>query len=392
MVKEIILPKQGLQMEEGLLVRWLKAPGDRIVQGEAVAEMETDKANISIESATDGVLLKIMHEEGSVVPVGGIIAWVGDSMDDSEKIPETDSLGLSVSANAEPETLPMDNPPDMRTFSPAPAPSAPSGGRVFCTPRARMRAEERAMPLASIVPSGPENLIIERDVLSSESVVTGKRIPFNRTRRYIADKMLASLREKAQTTHTMHLDMSALIKMRNGFKGRGINISYNDLMIKGCAAALRQYPELNRTVEGGEMVQHSDVHIGLAVATDGGLMVPVIKNAHWINVETIAKESRRLVAAVHSGTLSAQDAENGTFTISNLGMFDIDEFQAVINPPQSAILAVGRISDRVVVVDGMIGIRPMCTVTLTYDHCVVDGAPAARFMKALQKWCECPFD
>ena len=385
MLQEIILPKQGLQMETGLLVRWLKSPGDAVSTGEAVAEMETDKVTSGIESPADGVLLKILHDEGATVPVGQIIAWLGTSMDEASLIPAGTGCVETVSM--------IEAPVEVKSAAPA-ASVRSAGGRIFSSPRARLRAEERGVALDRVSASGPDGLIIERDVpLSATPVVAagpaaGRPVAFDRTRRYIADKMLESLREKAQVTHTMHLDMTSMIAKREEYKARGIKVSYNDLMVKACAAALRVHPELNRTVVGGQMIEHTDVHIGVAVAIDGGLMVPVIRNAHWINTEAVAAESIRLIDAVRKKTLTAQDTEGGTFTISNLGMYEIDEFQAVINPPQSAILAVGRIAERVVGIDGMIAIRPMCTVTLTYDHCVVDGAPAARFMQTLREFCE----
>ncbi len=378
MVQEIILPKQGLQMETGLLVRWLKSPGDAVSTGEAVAEMETDKVTSGIESPADGVLLKILHDEGDTVPVGQIIAWMGTSMDEVSLIPADTGFVESAPVAA----VPVEVKPAV------PAAPVQSAGRIFSSPRARLRAEERGVSLASVAPSGPGGLVLERDIPSGSVTAEGKRISFDRTRRYIADKMLESLREKAQVTHTMHLDMTFMIAKREEYKARGIKVSYNDLTVKACAAALRVHPELNRTVVGGQMIEHTDVHIGVAVAADGGLMVPVIRNAHWVNTETVAAESIRLIDAVRKKTLTARDTEGGTFTISNLGMYEIDEFQAVINPPQSAILAVGRIAERVVVIDGMIAIRPMCTVTLTYDHCIVDGAPAARFMQTLREFCE----
>ncbi len=385
MVQGIILPKQGLQMETGMLVRWMKAPGDAVAAGEAVAEMETDKVTAEIESPADGVLLKILHDEGDTVPVGEIIAWLGASMDEVSLIP-------AGSGCVEPAPV-AEVPAEVKIAAPA-ATGRPSDGRIFSSPRARLRAEERGVVLDRVSASGSDGLIIERDVpLSATPVATsgtaaGRPVAFDRTRRYIADKMLESLHEKAQVTHTMHLDMTSMIAKREEYKARGIKVSYNDLMVKACAAALRVHPQLNRTVVGGQMIEHTDVHIGVAVAVDGGLMVPVIRNAHWINTEAVAVESIRLIEAVRKKTLTAQDTEGGTFTISNLGMYEIDEFQAVINPPQSAILAVGRIAERVVVIDGMIAVRPMCTVTLTYDHCVVDGAPAARFMQALKGYCE----
>ena len=385
MVQKIILPKQGLQMETGLLVRWLKAPGDAVAVGEAVAEMETDKVTAEIESPADGVLLKILHDEGATVPVGEMIAWLGNSMDEVSLIP-------AGAVHVEPASV-AEVSVELKTAAPAAA-VRPSDGRIFSSPRARLRAEERGVALDRVAASGPDGLIIERDVPLSATPVAasgtsaGRPVAFDRTRRYIADKMLESLREKAQVTHTMHLDMTSMITKREEYKARGIKVSYNDLMVKACAAALRVHPQLNRTVVGGQMIEHTDVHIGVAVAVDGGLMVPVIRNAHWINTEAVAAESIRLIEAVRKKMLTAQDTEGGTFTISNLGMYEIDEFQAVINPPQSAILAVGRIAERVAVIGGMIAIRPMCTVTLTYDHCVVDGAPAAQFMQTLKGCCE----
>lgn len=378
MITDIILPKQGLQMEEGTIVRWLKSAGDAVSEGEPVVEMETDKTTMEIEAPASGYLLKTRFEEGVAAPVGEVIAWVGDSMDETADIVEPEAATEAETASPAAET---------RGASPSQPAAAPhtAGDRLFSTPRARMTADERGVDIAQVAPSGPDGLIVERDVLgSAASAAPGKRISFDRMRRTIADRMLKSLHEKAQITHTVHLDMTSLVEQRKAHKEKGAAVSYNDLMIALCAKCLRKHPIINRLVLNGEMVEPEDVHIGFAVAVEDGLLVPVVRNADTLSMEEIAAETKRLTEAARQGALSSEDMEGGTFTISNLGMYGIDEFQAIINPPQSAILAVGRIADRVWAVAGEMAIRPICAMTLTYDHCVMDGATAAAFLKELR--------
>lgn len=384
MITEVILPKQGLQMEEGLIVRWHKAPGDAIAEGEPVVEIETDKVTMDVEAPTAGVLLKARFDEGLSVPVGETIAWIGDAMDEAEQIEEPTPAPTPAQTGKEPSA------PSTERLAPATTPTTEAvGGRLFSTPRARLRADERGVTLETVAPTGPDGLIIERDVLGAAATgPSGKRIPFDRIRRTIADRMLKSMNDKAQITHTVHLDMSRLVAQRATFKDEGTPVSYNDLLISLCAQCLSTHPVVNRQVIGDAMIQPDEINIGFAVAIDEGLLVPVVKNADRLTVEEVAVETRRLIEAARAGTLSREDMEDGTFTISNLGMYGIDEFQAIINPPQSAILAVGRIADRVWAVDGTPEVRPVCTLTLTYDHCVMDGATAAAFMKALRELIE----
>ena len=439
MASVVIMPKQGLLMEEGTITKWLVQEGQTVTEGAPFFEMETDKLTITMNAEVSGTLLKILHPVGDVVPITQPIAIVGQ--------PGEDISSLTGGA-AEAPAAPMAQPAAEAAPQAAPAAAAverATGQRVFSSPRARLRAEENGLDVAAIPGSGPEGMVIERDVtayMAAQPAVTplaanvakaqgvdlsgvsgtgpngkitvtdlpgaapaggapaaadrGTRTePMSGMRRAIARNMLASKSAYAQTNHRMSVDMTAAMALREKLKGMGVKVSYNDIIVRVCAKVLRDHPIVNASVDGNNIIYHDYVNVGTAVSVPGGLIVPVIRDADIVGLTGIAKQSAELVEKAREGRLTDQDYHDGTFTVSSLGMFDLDDFVAIINPPESAILAVGRIAKTPVVVtdaDGSdaIAIRPMCTLSLSYDHRIIDGAEAAKFLRDVKTYLQEP--
>lgn len=423
MASRIIMPKQGLQMTEGLITNWLKKEGDKVKAGEPLFEMETDKLTITIDSTAEGTLLKILHPAGDTVPITETIALIGQAGEQIEPPKQGDAL------------------PGRESFPEAEQPKAAMPRReekVFISPRAKMRAEEMDIDTRAVSGSGPDGLIIERDVLQAEPsrgtasplakkvaalhdvaldgiTGTGVRgkvmaedvygalhkpeetnrdtvIPLKGMRRIIAQHMKASLDTMAQANHRMQVDMSEAVRLREQLKNADIKISYNDIIIKCAAKALSEFPMLNATMTDTDIIQKHDINIGMAVATDNGLLVPAIRHADRLAIQAIAQCSLDLGKRAKENKLSPDELTGGTFTVTNLGMYDVDSFTAIINAPEAAILAVGAIKKQPVVLkDDTIGVRPMMWLSLTYDHRIVDGAPAAQFLKRIKTLLEKPF-
>ena len=449
MASVIIMPKQGLLMEEGTITKWLVKEGEQTTEGTPLFEMETDKLTITMDSTATGTVLKILHPEGDTVPITQPIAIVGQ--------PGEDISGLLGDAPAAA--------PQAAEEAPAPAAAAPAaapaptmerapGERVFSSPRARLRAEENGVDIAAVPGSGPDGLVVERDVQSylanrpavtplaanqarvqgidlsgvtgtgpngkittedlpssgpaaeaapapAEPAVPGQLTRGTRTeamsgmRKAISRNMLASKSTNAQTNHRMVVDMTAAVALRNQYKALGVKVSYNDIIVRACAKALRDFPIVNASVDGNNILYHDYVNIGTAVSVPGGLIVPVIRDADIIGLTGIAEKSAELIEKAREGRLTDQDYHGGTFTVSSLGMFDLDDFVAIINPPESAILAVGKIAKTPVVVTGEDGedqvvIKSMCALCLSYDHRIIDGAEAAKFLQKLKSYLQNP--
>jgi pyruvate dehydrogenase E2 component (dihydrolipoamide acetyltransferase) len=331
-------------------------------------------------------------------------------------------------------------------MEPAAVPQPAGAGRVFASPRAKWRAEEKGIDINTLAGTGPEGLVIERDVLNvpastgpdapatplakkvaaindinlqavkgtgTEGLIikadvmealktsmvekreiggqNGFLVPHSTMRKTIAKRMTDSLHIAAQANHKIEADVSELVRMREKLKTNDIKVSYTDILIKITAAALRDVPVMNSTWTDEGIFVKENINIGMAVALDEGLLVPVVHHADTMSLDRINKCTRSLIEKVQSSTLEPADMEGGTFTLTNLGMFDIDSFTAIINQPESGILAVGRIKESPVVVNGEVVIKPMMVLSLTYDHRVVDGAPAARFLQQIKKYVETPF-
>lgn len=441
----VIMPKQGLMMEEGTITSWLKKEGEAVTAGEPLFEMETDKLTITMDAEASGTLLKILHPEGDVVPITQPIAVLGEPGEDVSALVGGDAAPAQAAAPAEAAPAPASE-------APAPAVERAPGERVFSSPRARLRAEENGVDIAAVPGSGPDGLVIERDVnayMANKPAVTplaaniakaqgvdlsgvtgsgsnGKIKVFDlpggspaaapaaqespaavqqsrgtRTekmsgmRKAISRNMLASKETNAQTNHRIKVDMTAAIALRKQYKDLGIKISYNDIIVRACAKALADMPIVNASVEGDSILYHDYVNVGTAVSVPGGLIVPVIKDADIIGLSGIAARSAELIEKARDGKLTDADYHGGTFTVSSLGMFDLDDFVAIINPPESAILAVGKIAKTPVVVtneegEDAIVIKSMCALCLSYDHRIIDGAEAAKFLQKVKNYLQNP--
>ena len=440
MASVIIMPKQGLLMEEGTITKWLVKEGEQTTEGAPLFEMETDKLTITMDSTATGTVLKILHPEGDTVPITQPIAIVGQPGEDISAL-----LGGEAPAAA-----PAAAAPEAPTAEAAPAPQpvvehAP-GERVFSSPRARLRAEENGVDIAAVPGSGPDGLVVERDVqpavtplaanqariqgidlsgltgtgpngkittedlhIASAAVepapaaepIPGQLTRGTRTeamsgmRKAISRNMLTSKSTNAQTNHRMVVDMTAAVALRRQYKALGIKISYNDIIVRACAKALQDFPIVNASVDGSDIVYHDYVNIGTAVSVPGGLIVPVIRDADIIGLTGIAAKSAELIEKAREGRLTEADYHGGTFTVSSLGMFDLDDFVAIINPPESAILAVGKIAKTPVVVtddegEDQVVIKSMCALCLSYDHRIIDGAEAAKFLQKLKSYLQNP--
>lgn len=428
MANIVCMPKQGLQMTEGTITRWLVGEGETVSEGQPLFEMETDKLTITIDSVYAGKLLKIIHPAGDTVPITQPIAVIGE---------EGEKIDLPESAEKAPETEKEASAPIHTEAVEQPAHEEASpreGGRIFATPRARTLAQKEGIDVEKINGTGPDSLIVERDVLSVPKVAatpvakklaqkegidlsavegSGPRgkimksdirdagtkpsdaeetiVEFKGMRKAISDNMMQSLHNSAQANHKIRVDMTQAGLIRRTYQSAGKQLSYNDILIMALSHALMEHPYMNATVEDGNIRIKHYVNMGVAVAVDNGLIVPTIFGAHTMTLEEIHSAAEEKIKLARSGGLSRSDYSGGTFTITNLGMFGLDEFTAILNPPQVGILAVGAIIETPVVRDGQIVVRPMATLTLTYDHRAVDGAPAAKFLQRLKALIENPY-
>lgn len=441
MAEKVIMPKQGLQMTEGTILKWLYSEGDKVEEGKPLFEMETDKLTIEIEAPASGTLLKIVKGEGETVPITELIGVIGKEGEDiSDILKEADLDGDKEQPKEEVENAQEEKEQKVEKVEKV---ERKPGERVFITPRAKMRAEDAEIDYEGIIGTGPEGLIIEKDVLKaieegakgpkatplakkvaamkgvdlSQVEGTGARgkimrkdvegktvempaaseqeetvIPFTGMRKAIADNMMKSLQTMAQANHRMKVDMTELIRFREKLKAEDVKVSYNDILVKIVSKALLDNPIVNSSVDGENIVMKHYVNMGLAVAIDKGLIVPVVKGADKMSLKQISDTSKELIEKARSGKLKPDEYRGGTFTISNLGMYDIDEFTAVINPPQSAILAVGKINKEPVVVENdKIEIKPIMVLSLTYDHRIIDGSDAAIFLQRVKQIMQNPY-
>jgi len=387
MSTNVIMPALGFDMTEGLLVRWLKNEGDPVEKDQAIAEIETEKATVEIEAAASGILSRIIVQAGETVPVGAVI-------------------GVIAGAGEEVAEVPPPSPPLPPPVPKAGEGAAPSGARVKASPVARKMAEEAGLDLSRVKGTGPGGRVVERDVQAAIATgsapappgvpagpVPGATVPLNRMRKTIARRMTES---KATAPHfyiTVEINMDDAIKMReqlNGLVPEADRISVNDLVVAAAARTLARFPALNASYREGNLEMHPQVNIGIAVALEDGLIPPVLRDADKKTLKRIAAESRALTERARANKLRSDDLGGGTFTVSNLGMFDVDEFIAIINPPEAAILAVGAVTRRPVAAAGEVRISSLMKTTLSVDHRVADGAQAGRFMQEFKKLLESP--
>ncbi len=406
MPSQVIMPKLSDAMTEGRVIQWMKKEGDRVQGGDVVASIETDKAEIELEAFGSGVLRKILVGDGQTVPVGQLIAVIAEPDEDISGLmraaPVAVAAGAPTAAKAEPRPA--------APASPAPAgPPAPppEAGWVPASPIARRMAREAGMDLARVKGSGPGGRILERDVeayvaaqaqrLGGAEVPVGEREfedkELSTIRKTIAARMTQSKAPIPHFTVTVEVDVGAALELRkslNAIEAQGEKLSVNDIIIKATALALQRHPAINATYTNGQVRLFKRVHMGVAVALEDGLIVPVIRECDRKSLGEIAREARGLIERARSKKLRPDEYSGGTFALSNLGMYDVVEFTAVIDPAHGAILAVGAIEEKPVVLNGQVVVRQRMRLTGAFDHRIIDGAMGAKFLQELKKILENP--
>ncbi len=411
MATPLPMPKLGLTMEEGTILKWRKGEGEAVEKGEIILDIQTDKVEYEVESPGGGLILKTLAGEGAVVPCGTDIAVIGEAGEDisgfegePDKAPEKAEPTVA-DAPATPPPAPV---PAPAPAAPVPAQTAPAG-RVFASPAARRVARELGIDYRVLTGSGPGGRIVQADVraaaasglpaapaaAASGPAAVASSTPLAGMRKIIADRMLASWSQVPRITMQAEVDLTNLLAVREASRQAwendlGVKISINDLILFYTARAVRRCPAVNVRLAENALEQMRDVNIGVAVAVDQGLMVPVIRGADQKSIDAISRESRALAEAARAGALGLDALAGGTFTISNLGAYGVDHFSAIINHPESAILSVGAARERAVVRNGEVVARTTAFVGINADHRLVDGAPAAEFLATLKDMLEHP--
>ncbi len=421
----ILMPALSPTMTEGNLARWLKSEGDSVAPGDVIAEIETDKATMEVESVDEGILAKILVAEGAEeIAVNTPIAVLLEEGEDDSVLANFDAgaaAPIAASAAPEPAPTPAAAPEPAPTPAPTPAPAAVSdtGGRVFASPLARRMAEQQGIDLASVKGTGPNGRIVKADIeahagaapagvtatpstaapAATVATAIAGETPFelvsvNNIRKVVARRLTESKQQVPHFYMTVDCEIDELLKVRADLNARAkdgeFKISVNDMVIKASAVALMQVPAANASWSDDGIKMYSQADISVAVAIDDGLITPIVRNANGKGLRTISEDMRDLAAKARDGKLVLEEYQGGTFSISNLGMFGIKDFQAVINPPQGCILAVGAGEERPIVKDGALAIATVMSCTLSVDHRVVDGAIGARLLGAIKRYIEYP--
>ena len=400
MATTVVMPQMGFDMQEGTIVRWLKQEGDEVSRGEPIAEIETDKAIVEMEAFASGVLLKTVVGEGETVPVGQAIAVIGTP---GEPLPDLGSAPAPLTETEAP------------TEAPAVVEEAAAAEQVRASPLARRLAEEKDIDLARVNGSGPGGRITRDDVLAFDSQATeaapaapaAEAIPasvaadgpdveimqLSRMRQTIARRTVQSMQEAPHFYVTADVDMTLALTLRQQLNEKlagETRVSINDMIIKACALALVKYPTFNSSFQGDHLRVYKQVNVGIAVALEQGLLVLSLGDCRDKSLADISKTSREVVERAQAGVLREEDYTGGTFSISNMGMFDVDAFSAIIYPPQAAVLAVGTVRKQPVVRNDQITIAQVMKATLSTDHRVADGAQAAEFAVEVKRLLENP--
>ena len=426
MATEVQLPALSPTMTEGKIVKWLKKEGDSISSGEAIAEVETDKSNLEVEAFDDGVLLKILVPEGETGKVGAPIAVIGQK---GEKV---EASAAPAKPAAAPAPAPAAPTPAARP-APKPAPAGPAqvvpirraeeapapsedNGRLRASPLAKRMAREEGLDLAGVQGSGPSGRIVKRDVEAAISQagpaavakapataprpapvavpMFGRRepdvIPISGMRKVISQRMAEVKPGVPHFYVTVDIDMEEAVKVREQAKAAEVKISINDLIVKASALALRRQPKVNVSLQGDRILQFHTADVGIAVAIEDGLITPVNRDADQKSLGTIGAESRELAERARRKALKPEEYSGGSITVSNLGMFGVDSFIAVINPPQASIVAVGAVAEKAVVREGKVVVRKTMSATFSGDHRIVDGALGAQYLQELKALLEQP--
>ena len=405
-------------MEEGTVVRWLKEEGAHVNRNEAVAEIETDKAVVEFESESEGILLSIVAKEGSIVPVGETIAVIGTEGEEIEETP------ITVNNEAEPEQDDIEEPsPQLEQ-----TPEVPERARILATPVARRLADESGIDLRTVQGSGPGGRITKGDIenvtplrgivendsqevqetvaqespesknepseLTSAAILSTNKQPLSRMRQQIARVTVKSKTEKPHFYVSADIDMTKSMNLRRQVNeqlaDQGVRITVNDLIVKACIESLKKYPKFNAYYEEDGIQYNETVNIAVAIAEEEGLIVPAILDCAGKSLRQVSEMIKDLAERSSNGTLSTQEYTGGTFAISNLGMYDVTSFVAIIHPPQSAVLAVGTVSEKPTVQNGEVSISQIMTATLSADHRIVDGAEGAEFLIQVKNLLENP--
>jgi len=454
-ITKVVLAKLSPTMDEGTIVKWTKNEGDPVKQGDVLAEIETDKANMEMEAQGSGVLRKILVPAGGKAPVGSLIGVIADANEDISKMVASAATPAAAPAapalaptQQPPQPPPQPQPPQQQAQPqpppaapqpsappapapqpaaapvaaapappaagprPVPAPAASEGGRVKASPLARSMAAHRNIPLDAVAGSGPGGRIIKRDIEAwsgaptaarvaapaappgptGPAITPGQELPVSNMRKVIAKRLAESMFTAPHFYVTVEIDMDSAVALREQLqRGEDVKVTYNDLVVKACAKALTRFPMVNASWGGDKIATHGEVHVGVAVTIPDGLITPVVRNADRKSVVEISREVKDLAARARDRKLKPEEFTGSTFTISNLGMFGVTEFTAIINPPESAILAVGAVQNVPVVgEDGSLRAGHRMKVTLSSDHRVVDGAMAAQFLGEVRRLLENP--
>ena len=389
MASRVVMPKLTDTMEEGVLLEWKKREGDPVQAGEALAEIETDKAVMDLEAFASGILRKILVQNGETVESGKLLGVIGEADEDiTEAL--SDTIMSAAATSAKPAAAPA--------TSPAPSPLPIEESRIIASPRARALAAERGIDLSTVTGTGPGGRIVEEDVVKTQgpaasAMPAGTDQPLTQMRKAIAKAMVQS---KAPVPHfylTREIEMEAAEEFRRQFKkDRQSHPSMTDLLIKAVALALRKHPDLNVSYVGDAIRRYERVDIGVAVGLEDGLITPVIRDCGAKTLEAISAESREFIERAKQKRLQPQEYSGATFSISNLGMFGVDNFLAVLIPPQAASLAVGAVRDVPVIVAGTVKAGRSMQVTLSCDHRAIDGVTGARFLTELKRLLEAPHE
>jgi pyruvate dehydrogenase E2 component (dihydrolipoamide acetyltransferase) len=395
---EVVMPKLGLTMEEATIVNWLKNEGDQVSKGEAILEIETDKSTVEVEAPASGQMGPQLFSQGSLIPIGTVITYV---VAPGEELPDVKSeSGITYKKKELGDDTKTETQPPKAQMT---------RNTIMASPIARRLARELGVDLSSVTGTGPKGRIMEDDIReASERVKKTKREapgpsrisedvhPLEGIRKLTAERMIESFTNAPHFYLSVETDTNLLLEMRERLIPRiesrsGERPTISDFLIKIAAQALEEHPEVNALWEDVGVRRLSDINVGLAVATERGLIVPVFHNANKKPLHEITAQRKELVEKARNGTVALPDLEGGSFTITNLGTYAVDQFNAIINPPQSAIVSVGRIKDRPVGFNGELVLRPTMIVTLSIDHRILDGSEGARFLNTLVKIIEAPY-
>jgi pyruvate dehydrogenase E2 component (dihydrolipoamide acetyltransferase) len=403
MADTIIMPKLGFDMAEGTIVRWLKKEGEPVSKGDVIAEIETDKATVEVESSASGIIRRLVVDEGAVVPVGSPIAIVGTK---DEVIVEASSTRGAEKTKKDVTPVTPEN--KNLTIS---TPVTIHSGRVAISPLARKIAQERNVDLTKIEGTGPGGRIVRQDVektlmgsnplgettqektININQPLIQETIPMTRLRQTIARRMTESKTSIPHFYVTYEYRAEKLLELReqfNSIKGENEKISVNDFIVKIIAMTLREFPNLNASLKDNSIIHHASINIGVAVALEGGLMTVVCRDADKKSLSQISSEMKQMVARVREGKVKPDDIEGSTISVSNLGMYAVENFAAIINPPEVAIIAVGAAREVPIVENGIIKPGWRLKATISVDHRASDGVEAARFMQAMEKFFDQP--